>query len=455
TTRIVRETLYNMEFTEVETPILYKTTPEGARDYIVPSRVHPGKVYALPQSPQTLKQLLMISNMDRYFQICRCFRDEDLRADRQPEFTQIDIEVSFGTQEFMKCLAEEMLRNIFGLDDNFTLAQMTYAQVLADYGSDKPDIRYDLKHKNVTALFANSPFQTFKNLYDQGGMVKMMFLPGEKGMPSRKQIDELPLVVKPYGGKGVAWLKYDGKDWSGPIAKFLDDKLTKFLQQVREENKSTSGTYFFMADANEKVVHDSSDALRRSLAKEFKLFDENEYRFLWVTEFPLLEYDSELKRFFACHHPFTAPMEEDYAKFYSKDVEQIKQTRAQAYDLVCNGYELGGGSMRIFNQKDQSRMFDVLGMAEGEVKNKFGFFIEALRFGTPPHGGMAWGLDRLIMILAKTDNLRDVIAFPKTANATDLMAQAPSVPGDDQLKELHMNFINQSTTNHTSTNNKE
>lgn len=435
TAKKIRDTLYAEDFTEVETPILYKTTPEGARDYIVPSRVHKSKVYALPQSPQTLKQLLMIASTDRYFQICKCFRDEDLRADRQPEFTQVDIEVSYGSVEYLKQLAEKILKNVFNLPHNFVLPVMTYDQAMEDYGSDKPDLRFDLKQKNVTALFRDSGFSTFKTVFDHNGLIKAMFVPQSLGVFARKVLDELPNIIKPYGGKGVAWFKTENSALSGGISKFITPEILHSL------GSPESGTWFFIADDSHKVVHDSSDALRRYLGRELKLIKENDYKFAWIIDFPLFEYDTELKRLFACHHPFTMPKLDNLDKFFSKDLTVVGQCKAQAYDLVCNGYEIAGGSQRIYDSKVQSQMFDLLGLSPEESQQKFGFFIEALKYGTPPHGGMAFGFDRLMMLVAKTDNIRDVIAFPKTASATDLMAQAPSAPSPDQLDELGMSWV--------------
>lgn len=437
TARKIRETLYTEEFTEVETPILYKTTPEGARDYIVPSRVHKGKVYALPQSPQTLKQLLMIASTDRYFQICKCFRDEDLRADRQPEFTQIDIEVSYGSVDYLKNLAEKILINIFHLNKDFKLPVMTYDQAIKDYGSDKPDLRFGLKHLDVTSVFAQCSFATFKSVVDNQGLIKAIFVPASLGALARKTLDELPHIIKPYGGKGVAWFKVENENISGGISKFITPEILKNLSH-QEIEESSSGTWLFVADISSKIVHESADALRKFLGRELKLIDENVYKFLWLVDFPLFEYDADLKRLFACHHPFTMPKLDNLDKFFSKDLKVIAECKAQAYDLVCNGYEIAGGSQRIYDSKVQSQMFDLLGLSPEESQQKFGFFIEALKYGTPPHGGMAFGFDRLMMLIAKTDNIRDVIAFPKTASASDLMAQAPSAPSGEQLDELGM-----------------
>ena len=440
TTRKAREALYALDFNEVETPILYKTTPEGARDYIVPSRVHPGKVYALPQSPQTLKQLLMIANTDKYFQICRCFRDEDLRADRQPEFTQIDIEVSFPTLEYMKNLATHVVKNVFEMPDNFEMKSISYDEVMRDYGSDKPDVRFDLKHMNVTELFKNSSFTTFSEVASaQYGMVKAIFVPASIGTLARKDIDGLVEIVKPYGGKGVAWFKVENGQLSGGISKFIDPALLSSLYEKSSEKGD--GLWFFAADKNFNITHDCADALRRHFGKHFNLIDQNKYAFLWVYDFPLFDYDQEANTLGAKHHPFTRPKDEDMELYYSNDKSKVKDVKAYAYDIVCNGYEIGGGSLRIFDNKQQSRMFELLGFTPEDAQNQFGFFIEALKYGTPPHAGMAFGMDRIVMLLAKTDSIRDVIAFPKTASATDLMASSPSRPHDAQTKELGFSWI--------------
>ena len=440
TARKVRESLYALDFTEVETPILYKTTPEGARDYIVPSRVHPGRVYALPQSPQTLKQLLMIANTDKYFQICRCFRDEDLRADRQPEFTQVDIEVSFPTLEYMKNLATHVIRNVFSMPETFEMKAISYDEVMKDYGSDKPDVRFELKQMVVTDLFKTSSFATFSEVAGaKYGMVKATFVPTAMGAPARKDIDGLTEIVKPYGGKGVAWFKVENNAVTGGISKFIDANLLNALSERSIEKGD--GLWLFTADKNENVAHDCADAVRRHLGKTLKLIKPDIYAFLWVYDFPLFDYDAETNSLHAKHHPFTRPKDEDMELYYSSDKSKIKDVKAYAYDIVCNGYELGGGSMRIFDNKQQSRMFELLGFTPEDAQHQFGFFIEALKYGTPPHAGMAFGMDRLIMMLARTDSIRDVIAFPKTASATDLMASSPSKPSDAQTKELGFKWL--------------
>ncbi|MFG1483261.1 aspartate--tRNA ligase [Halobacteriovorax sp. HFRX-2_2] len=438
----VRNTMSANDFIEVETPILYKSTPEGARDYVVPSRVHPGHVYALPQSPQTLKQLLMIGGTDKYFQICKCFRDEDLRADRQPEFTQIDIEVSFATEEYMKNLATDLMRNIFELGADFEIPVMHYNDAMRDYGSDKPDVRFGLKQHIVSELFKDTEFGVFKSAIESGGMVKTMFVPASMGTFSRKILDGFVDVVKPHGGKGVAFFKVEEGKASGGISKFITDDVLASLSNLSDlDGDAANGTWLFFAD-QEGIVHDSADALRRHLGRELGLIKDG-YAFLWVNDFPCFETDEE--RFYAKHHPFTSPKISEMDKFMNEEVnvnnKTLRDLPAQAYDLVCNGYELGGGSIRIHNGAVQERMFEVLGMSEEEVSSQFGFFVNALKYGTPPHGGIALGLDRITMVKAGTDNIRDVIAFPKTTTASDMMSNAPSVPAKEQTDELHFGFL--------------
>ncbi len=440
----VRNLLSNEDFIEVETPILYKSTPEGARDYVVPSRVHPGSVYALPQSPQTLKQLLMIGNTDKYFQICRCFRDEDLRADRQPEFTQIDIEVSFATPKYIKNLATKLMQEIYSQDSDFTLPSMHYDEAMKVYGSDKPDIRFGLKHKIVTDIFKDSDFSVFSSVANAGGLIKAFFVPAENATFSRKDTDGFVEVVKPHGGKGVAFFKVNAGERSAGISKFITDEI--YTKITALEENSGDGTWLFFADKNHESVHACADALRRYLGKKLNL-QKDGYSFLWVHSFPLLEWSENHGRYVACHHPFTMVKNDQLDTFMNATEEDItnkdsalRNLSAEAYDIVCNGYELGGGSLRIYDQEVQTQMFKVLGMSDEEVKSQFGFFIEALKYGTPPHAGVAFGLDRIVMLLVGTDNIRDAIAFPKTTKASDLMSQAPSVPAKEQLEELHFNW---------------
>lgn len=445
TMQSVRSLLVNNGFTEVETPILYKSTPEGARDYLVPSRVHPGKVYALPQSPQTLKQLLMIGGTDKYFQICRCFRDEDLRADRQPEFSQIDIEVSFATQEYIKNLAVSMVTKLFGLPDSFEIPLMSFDDAFLYYGTDRPDLRFGLKQKVVTDMFAGSGFSIFESVAKGKGLIKALFVSSEMGTFSRKDTDGLTEVVKPYGGKGVAFFKKQGDALSGGISKFVsEDILAKLEATLESDEQGKDGTWFFFADANHEVAHACADAVRRHFGKALNLYKEGDRELVWVYDFPLLEWDEDNARAVARHHPFTSPKVEHMERFLNSTLESPKEElmalKAEAYDLVCNGYEIAGGSIRIHQRHVQRKMFELLGMSEEEVLHQFGFFIEALKYGTPPHGGIAFGFDRLIMQIVGTDSIRDVIAFPKTAKAADLMSEAPSSPAQAQLKELSMQW---------------
>lgn len=435
TTQAIREFLNEQDFIEMETPILTKSTPEGARDYLVPSRVHSGEFYALPQSPQLFKQLIMVSGFEKYYQIARCFRDEDLRADRQPEFTQVDIETSFLTSDEIMDMTEQMMKHVMkevkGIDIELPLPRMSYDEAMNRYGSDKPDTRFGMELIDASPVFKDSDFKVFKGAIEAGGSVRLLNVKGEAANYSRKDIDKLTEYVNVYGAKGLAWLKSEGSDLKGPIAKFLSDDEK---QQLVELADVTDGDLIlFVADKN-RVVFDSLGALRLKLGKELNLIDQSIFNFLWVTDWPLLEYDEELNRYFAAHHPFTSPVEEDVEKLLTEP----ENVRANAYDLVLNGYELGGGSIRIYQKELQDKMFKVLGFSEEEAHDQFGFLLEALEYGAPPHGGIAIGLDRIIMLLAGRSNLRDTILFPKTASASDLLTQAPSQVSNEQLEELSL-----------------
>lgn len=434
--QLVRRFLSDEGFIEVETPILYKSTPEGARDYLVPSRVNPGTFYALPQSPQTLKQLLMVSGFDKYFQIARCFRDEDLRADRQPEFSQIDMEMSFIDQEDIISVNERLLRLIWkeikGVDVG-PVPRMTYQEAMDRYGSDKPDVRFGMEIKDIAPIVKGSGFKVFDDVIGRGGIVRGIPVPGGGAM-SRGQLDKLTDLAKKSGAKGLVWIKSEADgSYSSAVSKFFSP------EKLAEIHKSIGGG----AGDGSLIVADDFDpacaalnALRLHLGRELNLIDTSQDRFLWVVDFPLLEYSADDKRWVARHHPFTSPQDDFYEDLVRANESNYGKMLAKAYDLVCNGYEIGGGSIRIYRNEIQQAMFRVLGLSEEETQRKFGFFIEALKYGTPPHGGIAWGVDRLVMILCGTEAIREVIAFPKTAKATDLMADAPSEVGFDQLNEV-------------------
>ncbi len=430
--KTVRNYLDNEGFIEVETPVLTKSTPEGARDYLVPSRVNVGKFYALPQSPQLFKQLLMVAGFDRYFQIVKCFRDEDLRADRQPEFTQIDCELSFVSRDDVISVMEGMVAKVFkaaiGVDVSLPMPRLTYQEAMERFGVDNPDLRFDLELVNITDLVAGSQFKVFADVAANGGLVKALNAKGCATF-SRKELDDLTEFVKIYGAKGLAWVKVTEEGWQSPIAKFfteaeLDALNTKLDAQVGD-------LLLFMADTP-KVANEALGRLRGHLGQKLGLADKNIFKFVWVTDFPLLEWDEEENRHVAVHHPFTSPMEEDIPLLDSDP----GKARAQAYDLVLNGSEVGGGSIRIHDQTVQSRMFELLGIGNDEAREKFGFLLDALSFGAPPHGGIAFGLDRLMMILTGADSIRDVIAFPKTQKATCLLSDAPNEVAEKQLREL-------------------
>lgn len=436
-TKHIRDFLDTEGFLDIETPILTKSTPEGARDYLVPSRVHPGEFYALPQSPQLFKQLLMLGGIERYYQIARCFRDEDLRADRQPEFTQIDIETSFLGQEDILGLMEKMMtglmKEVKGLDIPAPFPRMTYDEAMSRFGSDKPDTRFGLELVDLSEVVKDSGFKVFAAAVANGGQVKGINVKGAAERYSRKDIDALTEFVGVYGAKGLAWLKVDKEGLKGPIAKFFADEDANALRTVLDANEGD--LLLFVAD-KKNVVADALGALRLKLGKELGLIDQSKFDFLWITDWPLLEYGEEEGRYYAAHHPFTMPVREDLPYL---DTEPAR-VRAQAYDLVLNGYELGGGSLRIFERPVQEKMFSVLGFTPEEAQEQFGFLMNAFEYGTPPHGGIALGLDRLVMLLAGSSNLRDTIAFPKTASASDLLTDAPGTVSEAQLKELHLSL---------------
>jgi aspartyl-tRNA synthetase len=436
-TKQIRDFLDSEGFLDIETPILTKSTPEGARDYLVPSRVHPGEFYALPQSPQLFKQLLMVGGVERYYQIARCFRDEDLRADRQPEFTQIDIETSFLSQEdimgMMETMMSKLMKEVKGVDIPTAFPRMTYDEAMSRYGSDKPDTRFGLELVDLSEIVKDSGFKVFAAAVANGGQVKAINIKGAAEKYSRKDIDALTEFVAVYGAKGLAWLKVDAEGLKGPIAKFFSEEDVQALTASLEA--SEGDLLLFVAD-KKSVVADSLGALRSKLGKELNLIDQSVFNFLWVTDWPLLEYDEEEGRYYAAHHPFTMPFREDL-ELLDSDPGKV---RAQAYDLVLNGYELGGGSLRIFERDIQEKMFSILGFTPEEAKEQFGFLLNAFEYGTPPHGGIALGLDRLVMLLAGSTNLRDTIAFPKTASASCLLTNAPGEVSEAQLKELNLSL---------------
>ena len=431
-TLLVRNYLAKYGFTEVETPILCRSTPEGARDYLVPSRISKGQFYALPQSPQLYKQLLMVGGMDRYFQIARCFRDEDLRADRQPEFSQIDIEMSFVDEEDIWSMTEGLMKEIFKDIKGIELPEfkrIPYDTCMEKYGSDKPDLRFDMPLYNVSEVFANTEFKVFENCLNEGGIIQAMNVKNGADKFSRKQLDKLQDYVKVYGAKALANLKLTAEGFAGSVTKVLTDAEKEALRTML--NIEENDIVFFVAD-KKKVAQSSLGALRVKLGHDLDLINKDAYEFLWVTDFPMFEYDENENRYVAAHHPFTSPNLEDVDKLLSDPAHCY----SRAYDLVLNGYELLSGSIRIHDQKLQEKVFEAIGMTLEEAHEKFSWFMDAFQYGTPPHGGVGIGLERLTMILAGTDNIRDVVAFPKTASASDLMAQAPSPVDPAQLKEL-------------------
>lgn len=431
--KYIRDYLDTHDFIEVETPMLTKSTPEGARDYLVPSRVHPGCFYALPQSPQLFKQLLMVSGLDRYYQIARCFRDEDLRTDRQPEFTQLDLEMSFVGEEEVMALMEDLMtglmKTIKGVDIGNAFPVITYKESIERFGVDNPDIRFGLELFDLTDMALSSSFQVFRKAAEEGGVVKGLSLPGGAEL-SRRELDELSGLVTDWGGRGLAWLKFQ-EDWSGPVAKFFSRGELKQMMTISGSGKGAC--FFFIADEFQMASQILS-RLRLHLGKGRGIIPEEEFRFVWITEFPLVEFDEEEQRYVAVHHPFTAPKTEDLPLIDS-DIDKV---RARSYDLVLNGQEIGGGSIRIHRPELQMKMFDLLGIGRDEAEKKFGFLLEAFKYGAPPHGGIAMGLDRIIAILTGADSIRDVIAFPKTQRATCLLTGSPTQVAVKQLRELHI-----------------
>ena len=437
-TKATRDYLDNNMFVDVETPILTKSTPEGARDYLVPSRVHPGEFYALPQSPQLFKQLLMVAGFDRYYQVARCFRDEDLRADRQPDFTQIDMEMSFMSQEEILTMIEGLIAHVMkevkGIDVVTPFPRLDYEEAMERFGSDKPDTRFGMELKDVSDLVKNLDFKVFSNAIELGGAVKCIVAKGCAEQYSRKDIDALGKYVANYGAKGLAWVKVTEEGLNGAIAKFFTDEVAQEL--VARVDAEVGDIILFAADSK-KVCYASLGALRQKLAADLDLIDKGKYNYLWVVNWPLLEYDEERGKYSAAHHPFTMPKIEDVELLETAP----EKAYAQAYDIVLNGYELGGGSIRIYDKDVQSSMFKALGFSEEEAKSQFGFLLDAFEYGVPPHGGCALGLDRFVMLLAGRDNLRDTIAFPKTAAAADPMTQAPSPVDLEQLLELNIALL--------------
>lgn len=433
-TMAVREYLDNNGFIEVETPILCRSTPEGARDYLVPSRVSKGKFYALPQSPQIYKQLLMVGGIEKYFQIAKCFRDEDLRADRQPEFTQIDMEMSFIDEFDIMNVAENMIAHIFkkikNIDIKLPLLKMKYVDAIDYYGSDKPDLRFEMKINDITEIFKDTEFTLFKNSISNNEIINCIIAKNAQDKFSRKEIDKLTEFVKTYKANGLFYLKFEN-EVSGSIAKNISEKeLNSLKEKLNIENRDI----VFIISGKKNIVKTSLGALRIKLAQTLNLIDENDYKLLWVVDFPSFEYSEEDKRYYACHHPFTAPKDEDIDKLIS----DRGNCYSKAYDIVINGYEAGGGSIRIHNADVQKKMFEALGFTYEEAYEKFGYLMDAFKYGTPPHGGIAFGLDRLTMLLTNTDNIRDVIAFPKTASASDLMCETPNTVDESQLRDLHI-----------------
>ncbi len=444
--KVARNYLSQNGFMEIETPFLGKSTPEGARDYLVPSRVHPGEFYALPQSPQLFKQLLMIAGFDRYYQIARCFRDEDLRANRQPEFSQIDLEMSFvNNEEDVMEIAEGLIKELFKecLKINFDkpFRRMSYQEAMENYGSDKPDTRFDMKIKDITKEVKKCSFVNFDEVIKNGGKVRAINAKGLSNTLTRKNIDEICDYAKSCGAKGLYYISLKNEGVSSSISKFLNDEITDSICKIMNAEKGD--IIFIAAESKDKFLLETLGLLRCFIAKKYSLIDESIFDILWIKDFPLLEYNEEEQRYVAMHHPFTSPKQEDL-KYIDKAPEKI---RANAYDLVINGQEAGGGSIRIHDRNMQKKMFDLIGLSEQDIKDRFGFFVDAFKYGVPPHGGLAFGLDRLVMLFTGVDNIKDVIAFPKVQNASCLMSDAPSPVEDKQLKELRLSIQNDEQKN--------
>lgn len=431
----IRNYMDNAGFLDVDTPVLTKSTPEGARDFLVPSRTNPGTFYALPQSPQLFKQLLMIGGVEKYFQIAKCFRDEDLRADRQPEFTQLDIEMSFVEKEDVmneiEGLAKYVFKNVTGEEANYTFQRMPYAEAMDRFGSDKPDLRFGVELKDLSDIIKNSSFNAFSSTVQNGGLVKAVVAPNANEKFSRKVISEYEEYVKTYfGAKGLAYIKLTANGITSPIAKFLSEEEMK---AIIEKTEAKTGDVIFIVADKKKVVHSALGALRLKIGKDLELINKDDFKFLWVVDFPMFDYDEEEQRYKAEHHPFTSIKAEDLDKFLTGQTEDI---RTNTYDLVLNGSEIGGGSIRIFNPQIQSMVFDRLGLSQEEAKAKFGFFLDAFKYGAPPHGGLAFGIDRWLMVMLKEESIRDVIPFPKTNKGQCLMTEAPNTVDEKQLEEL-------------------